>query len=723
MNISPPPSRDRLLFLDNLRYLMVLVVVAFHVSAGYSGLNEFYIETHAGGFFTTLRHLIASIPTMHLLFFVSGYFALPSLRGRGYGQFLGRKLHRLGLPWLLCVLFLGPLMPYLGYYSQSFNGLESDRYWDFWLNFAKSGFRDWLTPVVFTTNPQFHQMHYWFLSDLLQFFALFALVHAIWKRWGRPIDLRARGAISYPRELLIAGLALGGVKFVDFAVHLPHGVFAFFFNDPLANLFAYGGFFALGVCAHLRGWFADGRAPGLFAFGLLLGLSILLGGIGFGLYKFGAERVPNLLFNALGALFESLMVLWFLTIAVGLTFRYLNRPSRFNAMLAANSYNVYLVHYPLILVFRLLLLTWEGPVGVKFALVLLLALFVSHLLSQYLIRPFPRLSAAALVGLNGILFVFGLPASSYSHLLLERRAELRAVIPDPRPERLQAWQPASLDARSRATPMARIAWQEGTLYLASQPKGLRALLPDGSSVVLDDSLELRTLAPLPGGNLAAIEVPGNRILALNREGRIGATLVDPSDSTGKLLYLTADARGGIYFTVELEGNGKLFYRQPEGSLREELANGELKRPVGLALSADGSTLFASDRASAYLWAFAVAADGSLTGGRPFAELFLANGRYGRAELGDIDPQVEGVTTDQEGRLYAATRFGVQVFGPEGRLLGLVTFPDLPLSWSPKRPLSCAFGGPKMSTLYLSCGDEVFALSTQATGFQVPGVRP
>ena len=76
-------SPQRLLFLDNLRYLIVLFVMLFHVSAGYSGWPEYYHETQAGGFFAIMHGIITSIRRMPLLFFIAGYFAMPSLVGRG----------------------------------------------------------------------------------------------------------------------------------------------------------------------------------------------------------------------------------------------------------------------------------------------------------------------------------------------------------------------------------------------------------------------------------------------------------------------------------------------------------------------------------------------------------------------------------------------------------------------------------------------------------------
>ena len=723
METTRTPSTSRLLFLDNLRYLAVLLVVAFHVSAGYSGMNEFYMETGAGGFFLGLRHFLASLPLMHLLFFVAGYFAVPSLGTRGYGIFLWKKIYRLGLPLLLCILFLGPLMPFMGYYSQSFNGLSTASYWDFWRTFVSSGFDSWLIKTAFTTNPQFHHMHYWFLSILLQFFIFFALLHAAWKKWGPTPETVVENAEKKPapitRDLLLAGLLIAVVRIITQSLDLPHGLFAFFFYDPLSNIFTYGGFFALGIFAHTRGWFVDGQAPGLRTFGIITGLMVLLCLVGFGIYKIGGEETPRIILNTISSLFESLLVLWFLVIAIGLTYRYMNRPSAVNASLAANSYVIYLIHYPLILIFRLPLLSWDVSTFFKWPFVLLLTLISSYALSEYLIRPRTRLAVAGLIGLNILLFTFGVPRTSYSHILLDRQNQFHQVIPaDVRPEQTVQELPDTLDGRFRSTPRVKLSWQNSSLYFAYSSGGLR-LLSNDASIDLAPELEIGALAPLPGGSLAAVDPSANRIFELDREGQLLATLVDSSDSTGTPQHLVADADKGIYFTVaEKEREGKIYYRRPDGQLLVVAQEG-LSRPGGLALNATGSVPYANDAGGGQIWAFDIATDGALSNRRSFAELFLADARYGIPRIEPVDCRAEGMVADAEGRLYVATRFGIQVFSPKGTLLGLVTFPTLSVSWNPKRPLTCVFGGPDLSILYASCGDEIFSIRTRTTGFQHP----
>ena len=412
------------------------------------------------------------------------------------------------------------------------------------------------------------------------------------------------------------------------ALDLPRGTFALVFHNPFSGLFTYGGYFALGIYAQARGWFQEGRTPGLRTFGILLGVLVGLGLFGFGIYQFGQEAVPDFILNFLGNLFGTLLTLWFLVIFTGLAYRFMNRPSALNARLAANSYTIYLIHYPLILVFRLLLLNWDGSAFIKFPVVLLLAGLSSYAFSECVIGRFPRFAAAGLVGLNLLLFVVGLPRAAHSHLLLERQDELHAVVPDERPQRVEDPRADSLDTRTRGTPKAAISWEKGTLYFAFRPGGLHALLADGTEVELNPELELADIAPLPGGKLAAVDLEGRRIVELDAEGQVASVLVDSADSTGTHRRLTGDGRGGIFFTAE------------------------------------------------------------------------------------------GMVADGESRLYVATQFGVQMFSPAGRLLRVVNLPVAP-DWRPKKPLSCVFGGEDMSTLYVACGDEVFAVLTRRL---VSGIR-
>ena len=232
---------------------------------------------------------------------------------------------------------------------------------------------------------------------------------------------------------------------------------------------------------------------------------------------------------------------------------------------------------------------------------------------------------------------------------------------------------------------------------------------DGQTRQLALALAPSVLAALPGGKLAAIEPASGRILALDAQGRVAATLVDSSAERGMPQDLVADASGGLYFTTWRSGAGEsqlgaVYYRDAGGAIRLAFADSTLQ-VKGLALG-DG-VLFATAAGDTAVWAMAVAADGSLAQRRAFAELFRADGRYGAEALEKrVDCQAEEMAVDAAGRLYVATRFGVQVFAATGELLGVVNFPELPIRFTPKASRSCALGG---DTLYVACDDEIFSV--------------
>jgi peptidoglycan/LPS O-acetylase OafA/YrhL len=87
--VDAPP---RLPFLDNLRAFAIVMVVILHASITYMVAAPewwYVLDPDRSAFFTALV-LLVDVPTMPALFFVAGYFAIPSLRRRGTRGFVGR---------------------------------------------------------------------------------------------------------------------------------------------------------------------------------------------------------------------------------------------------------------------------------------------------------------------------------------------------------------------------------------------------------------------------------------------------------------------------------------------------------------------------------------------------------------------------------------------------------------------------------------------------------
>ena len=153
---------------------------------------------------------------------------------------------------------------------------------------------------------------------------------------------------------------------------------------------------------------------------------------------------------------------------------------------------------------------------------------------------------------------------------------------------------------------------------------------------------------------------------------------DPIDCIGGVLNdLTADSKGGVYFTM-----GGLFYANPQGVITRY---GENLGTNGIVLSPDEKHLFVTNGAT--LAEFDVEKDGSLTNQREFAKL---------------DGGGDGSTFDSAGRLYVTVnpgggKAGVQVIAPDGKVLGMIP--------TPRGVISVAFSGADRKTLYAVSRDN------------------
>lgn len=115
-------------------------------------------------------------------------------------------------------------------------------------------------------------------------------------------------------------------------------------------------------------------------------------------------------------------------------------------------------------------------------------------------------------------------------------------------------------------------------------------------------------------------------------------------------------------------------------------------------SADGHTVYVGFSKGTFLHAHALTKDGGLDQGRPYAPL--------RLRTGSPDIAVHGLAADKDGRIYAATDIGVQVYDPTGRMCGVLT------PAAEGKPEALAFEGDQL-TLWI--GDTKFARTLRTVG--------
>jgi gluconolactonase len=214
----------------------------------------------------------------------------------------------------------------------------------------------------------------------------------------------------------------------------------------------------------------------------------------------------------------------------------------------------------------------------------------------------------------------------------------------------------------------------------------------------------------PTGRLYATQFHTGRILelVLTEDGPAGMRVVVDTyegESRPGVNDLAMARDGGIWFTntgdprrVQRRG---VYYSTTSGAVPVQ-HKGPIKRPNGIALSPDGSTLYVVDAGAPVVWSFQVLGPGQLGEARTFADLAVV-GDPAKVKGGD------GVAVDVQGNLWVAVPLAsaVVVFDPQGQPLGRIMLPEY--------PSNCAFGGADGRTLFITARTGVYALPTLVEG--------
>jgi gluconolactonase len=224
----------------------------------------------------------------------------------------------------------------------------------------------------------------------------------------------------------------------------------------------------------------------------------------------------------------------------------------------------------------------------------------------------------------------------------------------------------------------------------------------------------------PGSNGLALDAEGRLVLCQHGDRRIarlegGRLTVLVDRYLGKRLNspndLVFDSAGNLYFTDPPFGLPKNFddpakelafsgvYRlSRDGKLT--LLTAELRAPNGIALSPDEKTLYVTDVDPARpAWhAYDLHARGGIANGRVLADA----ARWKKPDFGGPD----GLKVDRNGNLFGARPGGINVFAPDGTLLGAIETGG-PTS-------NCAWGDDG-STLYITANQTVYRIRLSTRG--------
>jgi sugar lactone lactonase YvrE len=230
-------------------------------------------------------------------------------------------------------------------------------------------------------------------------------------------------------------------------------------------------------------------------------------------------------------------------------------------------------------------------------------------------------------------------------------------------------------------------WHDGALWFSDMNGGkiITAGADGRARTVIEHAQRPAGLDWLPDGTLLFVSMLDRKLLCAVDGGK--GTVADLGEHEPVSLNdMCVDAQGRAYigaFGFDLNGGAApspadLYLVQPDGEVR--VAASELMFPNGIVISEDGGTLVVAETVGRRLTAFAVGADGSLSGRRTWAE---------------VEGAPDGICLDAEGAIWVASP-------PTSTFLrvregGAVTERfEVPGKWA----VACMLGGDDGRTLFL-----------------------
>jgi fucose 4-O-acetylase-like acetyltransferase len=370
MDIKKPT--ERLYFIDNVRVWIIMLVVAHHAGQAFgpTGGDWFIYNTERVRMLGSFFYVNASF-FMGLLFLISGYFSAFSYDRKGVGQFLKDRLRRIGIPLLFFALVVN--LP---------------------LSYSAAGTQ--LTFLQYVIHPhiwewRFLYAHLWFLGHLLVFAFGYAIIRMIFSR--DPSKNAGEAPVPGHWGILIYVIALGIVSsFVR--IRFPQDRWVVLVVPwEVAHVPQYLSLYVLGIFAFRHDWFR--KLPDRTGM-IWLWIGIAAAG---SVYAISALRLagflPSVTLRGGEVLFHFIHNIREAFIAAGLSVGLLiwfrkrfNRQGKLMAAMSADSYFVYVIHLYLVITLQNVVIGFNMPAFIKFALVTVLGVIICFSIS-HLVKMLP----------------------------------------------------------------------------------------------------------------------------------------------------------------------------------------------------------------------------------------------------------------------------------------------------------------------------------------------
>lgn len=371
-------SKNRLIYIDNLRLLMIIFVIMIHLASTYSGIGDwYYIETKQLGvvelaFFGYFESFTQGY-FMGILFLIAGYFVPGSYDKKGFGKFIKERIIRLGIPTLLHMLIIVPIIELVIIRRPEFIKNGS---WNFFVKYIIKGH------FLKNSGPL------WFAVALLFFSIIYAIIRKIFKLEPKNTDK------EFPKFPYIFAIILL-ISICAFLIRIVQPIGTQIYSFQFCFFAQYIILFIVGLKCKRNNWFeklkfSQGRIWFIWGtFGGLVSWSFMM-------ILGGALNGKQSLFMGGFTWQSAAYVLWESSIAVSMSIglislfkEKLNKQNKLIGKMSDNSFAVYVLHAPIIIALSMLFAPIKINLIVKFIILVTISITTCFMCIDYIIMKIP----------------------------------------------------------------------------------------------------------------------------------------------------------------------------------------------------------------------------------------------------------------------------------------------------------------------------------------------
>lgn len=363
-------NSKRILYLDNLKNFLILLVIIHHSAHAYifkfSNIPspDWIIKDYASTEMWLNNILIVNMTfVMSVFFFISGYFIPKSKQNKTKKQFILEKAKRLLIPLLVITILFVPIYLYLKYLVIDGGNLN---FFEYYIN-------------IYIGHGKISYAHGWFLMNLF----IYCIIYLLFEK----LIINKKIVMSVKRVLLIIfimGLLTYLIRKI-YPINTWVNAFGFIGFEP-AHLMQYIMMFLGGALCYQNNWLEKltpkiGKVCSILA----LIMVIMLGFV---------DKLPSIVEQVVFGLFsfyESAMAVIMLVALIYLFRKYFNKTNRFISTISQSSYGAYIVHYTFVIALQIYFYDISISGNLKFLFVVILSIIFSFIFS-FLIKKIPRIN-------------------------------------------------------------------------------------------------------------------------------------------------------------------------------------------------------------------------------------------------------------------------------------------------------------------------------------------